>query len=237
MVFQSPMRLERKSMAEDIAKELRRRILAGELAEGMQLSQASLAEDFGVSKVPVREALILLESEGFVSQNFHRGAMVAHSSPKQMMELFELRAHIEIWLLNMAMPLAQKSDVQTARKFAALFDHAENPVAAWEYNWHFHEALYMPADRPHIMNFLKKLHDQTGRYVILQYELAVDKGKGSDEHKKLTDFYEKKDKRAAKLLHDHILVAAARLVRDMQKKEVPAAPRLVKQKADPRFRE
>ena len=61
-------------MALAAADELRRRILSGEFPEGFQLKQDALAENFGMSRIPIREALVLLESEGFVRILPHRGA-------------------------------------------------------------------------------------------------------------------------------------------------------------------
>lgn len=206
-------RLRRKSMAGEVADELRRRILAGEVDEGAQLMQEQLAAEFGISKVPIREALFQLEAEGFVLQQFHRGAVVASLSPAQIMELFELRTQIEVWLLGLAMPVATGKDVAAAREFADLFDKTEDPVVAWDYNWRLHEALYLPAAKPFIIDHLKKLHSQTARYVRVQYSLALDKTKTVDEHARLLELYEDKSQKAKTCLRDHILDAATKLTK------------------------
>ncbi|HBD39493.1 MAG TPA: GntR family transcriptional regulator, partial [Cupriavidus sp.] len=62
--------------AEAATEELRRRILEGELVEGFQLKQDLLAEEFGISRIPVREALVQLENEGLVKIVPHKGAIV-----------------------------------------------------------------------------------------------------------------------------------------------------------------
>lgn len=211
MASQNNMQLKRKSLAREVSDELRRRILSGELPEGAQLLQEALAAEFGISKVPVREALFQLEAEGFVVQHFHRGAVVASSSSAQMLEFFELRARIEVWLLEMAMPAAEADDIARAKSLASQFDEAKDPVLAWDLNWRFHEALYIPANKPFSIEYLRKLHALTGRYVILQDRLAVDRHQGSLEHHLIIERYERKDRLASDVLRDHLLTAAHKL--------------------------
>jgi len=206
-------RFRRKSMAGEVADELRRKILAGEIDEGAQLMQEQLAAEFGISKVPIREALFQLEAEGFVLQHFHRGAVVASLSPAQIMELFELRAQIEVWLLTLAMPVATEQSTAQAREYAELFEKTEDPVVAWDYNWRLHEGLYLPAGKPFIIDHLKKLHSQTARYVRVQYSLALDKTKTVGEHELLLQLYGTKSPKAKTCLRDHILNAATKLTK------------------------
>lgn len=198
-------------MAGEVADELRRRILSGEVSEGTQLMQEQLAAEFGISKVPIREALFQLEAEGFVTQQFHRGAVVSGLSPEEMMEIFELRAQIEMWLLELAMDAATEGVVAEARSLADQFEAADDAVAAWELNWRFHEALYRPANKPFAVEHLKKLHFQTARYVQTQYSLALDKDKIVQEHLELLDLYHHKSRKAKTFLRNHIIVAATKL--------------------------
>ncbi len=175
--------------------------------------QEQLAAEFGISKVPIREALFQLEAEGFVTQQFHRGAVVSGLSPAQIMEIFELRTQIEMWLLGLAMPLATEADIATAREFAEQFRDVADPVVAWDFNWRFHEALYIPAGKPFIIDHLKKLHSKTARYVRVQYSLVLDKDNTVDEHARLLELYEQKSPKAKTCLRDHILDAAAKLTK------------------------
>ena len=77
--------LKKQTIAGQVAEELRIRIMSGHYNTGHQLLQEQLATEFGVSKVPIREALHLLEAEDLISQEFHRGAIVsvATSSPQE----------------------------------------------------------------------------------------------------------------------------------------------------------
>ena len=205
------VRLQRKSMAGEVADELRRRILFGEVAEGTPLMQEQLAAEFGISKVPIREALFQLEAEGFVTQQFHRGAVVSGLSPEQIMEIFELRSQIEAWLLELAMAAATEEDIANARSMADQFETSDDPVVAWDWNWRVHEALYQPAGKPFAVEHLKKLQSQTARYVRMQYSLALDKSKIAQEHLELLELFRQKSPKAKTYLRNHIITAATKL--------------------------
>lgn len=216
------VRLQRKSMAGEVADELRRRILFGEVAEGTPLMQEQLAAEFGISKVPIREALFQLEAEGFVTQQFHRGAVVSGLSPEQIMEIFELRSQIEAWLLELAMAAATEEDIANARSMADQFETSDDPVVAWDWNWRFHEALYQPAGKPFAVEHLKKLHSQTARYVRMQYSLALDKSKIAQEHLELLELFRQKSPKAKTYLRNHIITAATKLTERLAAQRKPA---------------
>ncbi|WP_163535484.1 GntR family transcriptional regulator [Frigidibacter albus] len=198
-------------MAGQVADELRRRIISGDYAEGEQLLQEQLAQDFGVSKVPVREALHLLEAEGLITQQFHRGAVVAGISPRDLMELFELRAQIEGWLLGLAMPLASEADIAAARARNAQLLVTTDPVEGWDLNWRFHEMLYVPAGKPYILDHLRQLHTWTARYVREVYASATSRQQITDEHEAILQAYARQDPATGPMLSDHILRGARTL--------------------------
>ncbi len=88
----STHRIKRKSLPETLADSLRERILSGEFKEGDQLVQESIADEYQVSRMPVREALRQLEASGLIELKAHRGAVVTSIPLEQVSELFELRA-------------------------------------------------------------------------------------------------------------------------------------------------
>lgn len=206
-----PVRLQRQAMAAQVANELRRRILAGELPEGTQLLQEQLATEFGISKVPIREALHQLEAEGFVLQQFHRGATVAGLSPAEIMQVFELRTQIEVWLLELGMAVATLDDVMKARELANKIAQAPDPETFAELNWQFHEAMYMPACKPLVLEHLRKLHSQAERYVRMQLSPDLNKEEVIQGHEELLELYARKDPRAMERLRKHILGFAEQL--------------------------
>ena len=90
---------------------LRRALVSGELAPGEQVRQESLAERFGVSRVPLREALKILEGEGRVVYLPHRGYFVAELSLDDLLEVYRMRELLEAEAVMVAVPRLGASDL------------------------------------------------------------------------------------------------------------------------------
>jgi len=203
-------------MAVQVADDIRKRILSGEIPEGVQLRQEQLAAEFGISKVPVREALHQLEAEGFVTQQFHRGAVVAGLSPGEVLEIFQLRAQIEIWLVELGMNAATVEDIEEARKLAQSIGLVEDPAQLPDINWEFHQALYKPSGKAFTIEHLRKLYSQIERYVRLQYSFGQTKEAVVIEHLELLSLYERKDVSIKDHLKEHILGQAVKLTEKLR---------------------
>src|SRR3954468_13173259 len=106
--------IQRQTIASMTITALRERILRGDYPEGLPLRQDAIANELGVSRIPVREALRQLEAEGLVTFSPHRGAIVSTMSLKEIRELFELRAEIESGLLRRAIPEMSAEDFARA---------------------------------------------------------------------------------------------------------------------------
>lgn len=200
---------------------LRERILRGEYPEGEPLRQDALAEELGVSRIPVREALRQLEAEGLVTFSPHRGAVVSILSLAEIDELFELRAEIECDLLRRAIPKMTPEQLDRATD---VLDEFEAALAAGEatrwgpLNWHFHAALYAPAERKFTMGVLQKLHQHSDRYFRMEVLLAQGGSRANEEHRAIAAAVAKKDvTEAIQLMREHILGAGQSLVELLQK--------------------
>ncbi|MFS2117573.1 GntR family transcriptional regulator, partial [Herbaspirillum frisingense] len=84
-----------KTRSETLRESIEEMIAVGKLAPGQHLDETSLAEEFGVSRTPIREALIQLASMGIVEMRPRRGAIVAEIGPQQLIEMFEVMAEFE----------------------------------------------------------------------------------------------------------------------------------------------
>ena len=158
-------------MALAAADELRRRILAGEFPEGFQLKQDALAADFGMSRIPIREALVQLESEGFVRILPHRGAQVSELSPAEISELFELRALLEPRLLRLSAPRLTAEDYAALDAINAEYRveiRALQPGRWGELNTRLHLRLMSRAEQPRTLAIVTALLQNTDRYTRLQ---------------------------------------------------------------------
>ena len=214
--------IQRQTLTSMTLDALRERILHGTYPEGEPLRQDALAEELGVSRIPVREALRQLEAEGLVTFNPHRGAVVSTLSLGEIEELFDLRAQIETELLRRALPQVGTEDIARAKDVLDAYETAlrNGDVASWgAMNWQFHSTLYAPADRPFTLAVAQKLHQQCDRYLRMQLALTHGEMRANDEHRGILASVRKRDaKRAVQLLRDHI-VGAGRLLHDFLQKE------------------
>src|SRR3954453_6739250 len=87
-----PALTERRTASDEVADTLRKAIIAGQFDDGEELNQVELAKHFGVSRVPVREALRRLEAEGLVSAEAHRRVVIPGLDRERISEIFEIRA-------------------------------------------------------------------------------------------------------------------------------------------------
>ena len=132
-----------------IVDELRRRILAGTLPRGARLPQDELARDFGASSTPVREALRLLEAEGLVVAEPHRGVRVAGVDLAQVTATYVVRRLIESYAMRRATLRLSRRDLARARD---LLERAPvDPAAARDRNRAFHFLLYDRCGMPELV--------------------------------------------------------------------------------------
>ena len=144
-------RLERKSTTTLIAKSLRERIRNHEFSESGALRQARLAEEYGVSFAPIREALIKLEGEGLLTLVSHHGYVITTLTLDEIQQLYQLRALIETELLRFAL---ESSDPDSLNEAEQLLEQMEKKYRRgkqkreWtDLNWYFHSLLYRPAQK------------------------------------------------------------------------------------------
>jgi DNA-binding GntR family transcriptional regulator len=216
--------IERRTVAAEAAEILRQRILSGEIRGGQPIRQEQIAQELGVSRIPLREALKQLEAEGFVTIAPHKGAVVSTLSVEEAEELFALRAQLERWLLREAIPRMREADFA---HLDAIIDESRAPdnlapgkLNHWgELNWQFHEALYRPAGRPLSLRFLKRVHDNLDRYLRLQIAITRDWDRAYKDHQDLVAFSRERNIEAAvALLEDHILGTAKALSSTLAKR-------------------
>src|SRR3974390_951979 len=94
----------RRTASEAVAESLRSAIRSGQLEDGAELNQVALAEHFGVSRVPVREAMRQLQAEGWITARPHHRAVVQALSPERILEMIELRVLLEAHLMIKSIP-------------------------------------------------------------------------------------------------------------------------------------
>ncbi|CDY78502.1 Predicted regulator PutR for proline utilization, GntR family [Caballeronia glathei] len=145
---------------DQVAERLRERIIAGEYKHGDKLKQAEIAAELGVSITPVREALKVLEMEGFIVSVPHKGLSVPHIAAERAQEIFELRVLLERRLTQMAVERMTKEQIAELRgmhkEFSALVKKREI-YAVRAANVRFHFRVYEMADCPQTLQFVRVL--------------------------------------------------------------------------------
>ncbi len=202
-------RLTTMTVAEAAAEALRHRIVSGELPEGSQLKQDALASEFGVSRIPVREALLQLESEGLVRIVPRKGAIVSELSTSEIAELFELRGLLEPILLKKSAPKLTVADFAQLDEILSEYGRelrTKNPARWGELNTRLHGLLLSRAEQPRTTGIVQSLLQQTDRYTRLQLSLSPDScRRAEEEHSELVRLCKERDVRsAASLLKQHI---------------------------------
>ncbi|MGE0715208.1 MAG: GntR family transcriptional regulator [Alphaproteobacteria bacterium] len=195
-----------RTKQDQVADILRERIIAGDFERGQKLKQADIARELGVSITPVREALNVLEAEGYVVGISHRGLLVPSLVESELREVYDLRVNLESELTRHAVAemsgsrMAQLRDLHhTVARACAGGDRLVRRVA----NYRFHFALYGFAGRPQSLKFVRVLW---AKYPF------VDQERGSrsevrmvDEHDRLLAEIERRDADAAvAAMVDHI---------------------------------
>jgi DNA-binding GntR family transcriptional regulator len=208
------------------ADELRRRILEGEYPAGMPLRQAVLAEELGISRIPFREALILLEAEGLVQMEAHKGAVVAGFSPEEVEELFEFRALLEPALLEKSAPYLTDADYEKLDAILTEYSdelRTQNPGRWGALNTELHTVLYRRARSPRMLATVDQLLTSTDRFARMQLAYTDGRERAEREHREIvTECRAGNVKKASRLLRQHILAAGDALVRLLRERQQAA---------------
>jgi DNA-binding GntR family transcriptional regulator len=228
-VMDSASAIPRQSLTSAVAEKLREQIIRGELPEGSQLRQDVIAAKYHVSRIPVREALRQLDAEGLITIVPNRGAIIPQLSPKDIEELFAIRALLEPEVLRLSIPRLTPVDFAAAE--AALSKYVgelerESHIATWgQLNSQFHSTLYSRAERPHFMAIIRNVNHSGERYTRLQLYLTHGVKRANEEHHQMLELCRKRNVEAAcELLRRHIEHAGESLKEVLQQNRLVAAP-------------
>ncbi|MEN9417368.1 MAG: hypothetical protein RI988_988 [Pseudomonadota bacterium] len=206
----TPLTLQRPQSLTDMADErLRAAIVDGELALGEQVSEAQLARRLGVSKTPVREALMRLAADGLVEVHPQRGTFVFRLDARQVGQLCRYRATIETAALREAMATSRLSlarELASRVKAMARAQRAKDARALATLDMEFHWQLLAHCDNPY-------LHAGYGviRWQLLAMRHRAPISNAVPSHQVLVEAVQADDvERACALLSAHVLENEAR---------------------------
>ncbi|MCU9849910.1 GntR family transcriptional regulator [Defluviimonas sp. WL0024] len=201
------------SAAVIIYEALKKAIIEGQLKDGEPLRQDEIARMFNTSRIPVREALTMLEQQGLVATQRYKGAVVAGISPDEAAEIWDFRALVEGRVIEMAVPRMTPETLAAARAHLEAFSNAANPVEWGDHNRHFHTTLYRDSALAYHLGIVEKTLDRVDRYLRAQLSLSNGVARANAEHEAILAACEAGDAaRAAELTRRHILGAKANLL-------------------------
>lgn len=191
-------------------------IVTGRLKPGQRLDEVGLAERFGVSRTPIREALILLSASGLVDIRPRRGAHVALLGPRELVESFELMSEIEASCARLA--AGRMSDADQAA-IAAAHDACRDAVARsddaayYPANARFHAAIYAATGNRVLSAEALRLQRALQPYRRLQLKVPRRVEASFGEHEAILEaLFARDGSAAAELLRAHVLVQGERFM-------------------------
>lgn len=205
---------------EAVLAEVRRLLAAGELRPGAQIVQDALAADLGVSRVPLREALKILEGEGQVTYVAHRGYFVTELSLTDLLEVYRIRELLEAEAVGLAVPHLTGKDVErleAAQLAVETAAAAADVVAMTSTNRRFHFTVIEACGMPRLVRLIRVLWDASEVYRSVYYNDPEHRRQVLAEHAAVVDAVRAGDAEATIGLltrHRNSAIAALRPVLD-----------------------
>lgn len=199
-----------KRRADMIAEELEEGVFDGTYPDGHRLDEVRLAEKFGVSRTPLREALQRLARSGLVELIPRRGAFVRQPGPVELVEMFEVMAEVEAVCGRLAaMRISEKAlaDLQDANDRCQIAVDLQDPETYYLENERFHNIIYQQSGNSFLATETGALHRRLKPFRRQQLRLRGRMSQSLGEHRAILEALEKGDPDAtANALRGHVAV-------------------------------
>ncbi|MGY1812279.1 GntR family transcriptional regulator [Blastococcus sp. SYSU D00820] len=214
----------RRTSADDVADALREAIVRGDFEDGEELNQVALAKHFGISRVPVREALRQLQAEGLVSARAHMRAVVTALTRERVAEVLDLRMLMEQYLLRRAAGRLTPADLAALLDLCDEMEKAEDHEAWLALNSRFHGRLYAAARADLALDLAQKLTARIQRYLHAGRGEGVHRNfEANAEHRQIVEAVAAgRVDDACRLLEEHIGATRERVLDLLEDSRVPS---------------
>ncbi len=155
-----------RTVGQMVYEVLREAIISGAFAPGEWLRQESLAATIGVSRIPVRTALLQLEAEGLVNFHPHRGAQIRSLSAEQIEEVYRLRILLQTYALRRSMAKMTPERLEKLRQLAAQLDEQPEGGEFLATRVEFYRELHDAKNNPVLGDIIQELSGMVGRYLL-----------------------------------------------------------------------
>ncbi|WNV77080.1 GntR family transcriptional regulator [Geodermatophilus sp. DSM 44513] len=217
---------ERRTTSDDIADALRDAIARGDFADGEELNQVTLARHFGVSRVPVREALRQLQAEGLISAKAHMRAVVTALTVERVAEVLDLRIRVESYLLGRAAPRIGRTELAELRALCDEMEQVDDHEQWLTLNKTFHGRIYAHSGAELALDMSRQLTARVQRYLHIGRTDGVHRNEEANaEHRRILEALAAGDAgRACAELEAHIGRTRARIVELLEQRRTDDVP-------------
>lgn len=195
---------------------LREAILGGEFAPGARLVLEELSARYDVSLTPIREALSLLEREGFITQTPHRGAIVATLDREELLELYAIRGAVEELATLHGVPRLTANDLDQMGQLLDTLEAFDRPWGAFlDTDMQFHRSLYSAAGSRRWLDTIETLWRRSRRYMLASTSASGAVAALHQDHRAIFRACRAKDApAAAAAVRAHLKQSEERLLKD-----------------------
>lgn len=217
-----------KNRSEALREAIEEMIAVGRFAPGEHLDETTLSKEFGVSRTPIREALIQLATVGIVLIRPRRGAIVAEIGAQQLVAMFEVMAELEALCGRLAARRMTPSEhVSLLAAHRACEGASEDPDLYYYKNEAFHDQIYMGSHNDYLAEQARSLHRRLRPYRRLQLRVRDRVSASYREHDEVVNAIVAGDgDKAADLLRKHVMIQGERfadLMASLSKPQAAAA--------------
>lgn len=157
------------TVATRIAELIQDDIIRGNIQGGERLNEVEIAKRYGVSRIPLREALRIVEGQGLIEIRAFSGAFVSDLSIAELIDVFEIHEALESMALRLALPMLTGQDLDVAAKIARKFEREPDPWRALELSNDFYTTLYGGIGRRHLLHEMNRLLSNANRYLFAYF--------------------------------------------------------------------
>ena len=195
------------ALSQQIANSLKEEILSGKFPPGVRIRQEDIAEQFGASRSPVREALRILEAEGLINLVAHTGAWISHLSLAECEEMYQLRERVEPLLLRLSIARISEETISQLQELASEMEATNDVEKFLKLDREFHLLSYSGAETVLVGEMVNRLWNTTQHYrrAYSQMMAASSFKPAHYEHHLLLSAMKKRDADdAERILYGHI---------------------------------
>lgn len=213
-----------RTLGANVTNAVRNAIIQGKLAPGEPLGQEYLANLFGVSRVPIRECLKQLASEGLVEVEPHKGAVVAHLSLDELDELYGIIWSLETLAVRAGVPQLSDDEIATMEKIITEMDRVDNPVEWYRTSVAFHRMILVASGWQRCIRIVDECRKNIGRYIMEERFFAEHVGEWRERNRALFTACKHRDVEAAVTALDVMRRFSTTQIRDHLKASLHGGP-------------